>query len=136
MKACFVYLHLIVFAFFPMVLSAQDPQPPENRPVKIVTPRATLERTGCWVTIYDEKNYQGQQLTSLEGFDLPHLLFDDADWRGRVQSLEVGPNAEVTLYEEEFFQGRSYPVTAGGRLPGFVQLPWIDVASIQVTCIH
>ncbi|WP_052808319.1 hypothetical protein [Methyloterricola oryzae] len=60
---------------------------------------------GCWVDIFDEPEFKGLQ-ARLEGpVDLPTLKgLHSHDWNDVIDSLEVGPHAEVTVYRDENYE--------------------------------
>lgn len=60
---------------------------------------------GCWVDLYEYSNYVGK-VARIEG---PASLasmkkIDGKNWDSRVDSLVVGPNAKVMLYEHPGFK--------------------------------
>lgn len=65
----------------------------------------------CWVDVYDKTNYGGQKHRFLGPLKLPSLkAVDGEDWSNRIDSLIVGPKAEVWLYKQENFkEGLRYP---------------------------
>lgn len=69
---------------------------------------ATTE--GCWVDIFDEPEFKGLQ-ARLEGpVDLPTLRgLHSHDWNDVLDSLEVGPHAELTVYRNENFEVNPVP---------------------------
>ncbi len=65
----------------------------------------------CWVDIFDEPNFKGIQ-TRIDGpIELPHLRnIHDIDWNDVIDSLEVGPGAEVEVYKNENYLVPEGPV--------------------------
>lgn len=66
---------------------------------------------GCWVEFFDEPEFAGGKFR-LDGPASLATLHDvgGSDWDDRIDSLEVGPAAEVTLYLAENFQVPDTPV--------------------------
>ena len=92
---------------------------------------------GCYVFVYDQANWRGERAV-LNGpskwWSVERLRLDDKDWRNRIRSIEVGPNATVTLYTELNYKGGSQqfgpaskPSRFDGRLDGGVE-------SIELSC--
>jgi hypothetical protein len=62
----------------------------------------------CWLDIYDRTNYDGNHVR-LEGpADFPSLSkLNGQDWGSRIDSLVVGPAAEVQAFRQESFKDDS-----------------------------
>lgn len=57
---------------------------------------------GCWVDIFDEPNFKGIQARINGPIELPNLRdIHGIDWSDVIDSLEVGPGAEVEIYKNE-----------------------------------
>jgi hypothetical protein len=65
----------------------------------------------CWVDVYDKTNYEGEHQRLLGPAKLPSLkAVNGEDWSNRIDSLIVGPEAELWLYKQENFkEGLRYP---------------------------
>jgi hypothetical protein len=67
----------------------------------------------CWVDLYDKPDFQGAHV-HLEGpLEAPNLKdLKGADWSNRIESLAVGPKAELLAYKQMDFneehQGQVY----------------------------
>jgi hypothetical protein len=105
-------------------------------PVDVAVADSTV-RQGCWARIYDRENYMGDSLT-LTG---PIALADMSgpfglNWDDRVNSIEVGPRATVTVYDNEGFRdqvARFQPdqrIADISRRMGFFD----EFASITIAC--
>lgn len=58
----------------------------------------------CWVEIYDQPDFQGSRVRIDGPKDLPSLTnLNGADWGSRIESLTVGPKAEVVAFKRENF---------------------------------
>lgn len=69
-----------------------------------VTTIAFAESTGCWAKIHDGEDFSGRTLTLMGDQNLRNLEFGIGnDWEGDIDSVEVGPKAKLTLYDDEHF---------------------------------
>jgi hypothetical protein len=73
-------------------------------PVEVATAGAPLQR-GCWAKMYDAENYAGESLT-LAG---PTTINDMSgpfgiNWDDRVESVQTGPQALLTVFDDEDFE--------------------------------
>ncbi len=77
--------------------------------------KPTLAR-GCWVWLFPDTNYQGQDRIAVAGpAAIPSLHTPvGLDRHGKAESLIFGPKASLTVYEVQGFRGqeRTFP-------PGF-----------------
>jgi hypothetical protein len=65
---------------------------------------ATLGKE-CWVDIYDKANYEGNRQRIEGPADLASLKnLGNRDWSNRIESLQVGSDAEVTAFRKENFE--------------------------------
>lgn len=56
----------------------------------------------CWLDIYDKPDFQGSHVRIEGPRDLPSLEnLNGADWRSRIESLTVGPQAQVVAFKRE-----------------------------------
>lgn len=90
--------------------------------------KPTLAR-GCWVWLFPGTNYQGKDSIAVAGPAEIQSLHTPAglDWHSKAESLIVGPQASLTVYEVQGFRGkeRTFP-------PGFeVQQLRKDLGFIQ-----
>jgi hypothetical protein len=117
----------------------QQPEPqeaPAQQPIVLLTHAARLQESGCWATLYDNVELTGARLTLFDDVELSQLrLPDGSDWRGRVRSLQVGPDARVHLYGGPNFQDRAFAVAPARSLDGTITLPFTEIQSIRVTCV-
>ncbi|QXP85633.1 hypothetical protein ABZN20_11415 [Methylococcus sp. ANG] len=65
----------------------------------------------CWVDIYKGPDYTGTKIRVFGPAELANLKnLEGADWNDAIESLEVGPGAEVSVYGNENFVLPSGPV--------------------------
>jgi hypothetical protein len=102
-----------------------------------VSPTHAMRDTECWVRLHDQGAFTGNHITLYEDLAVPNLaLVEGQNWQGRVQSIEVGPNARAILYGSENYEDRELTIGPDSKLTGFNFLPWGDVKSIRVVCEH
>jgi hypothetical protein len=125
-------LSILFSLIFSLQLSAQREAEADQGVAVVAAVHERMASSGCWVRLYDEPLYRGNQLIVFEGMELPTLRLDSgSDWRGNVKSLEVGPRASVTLFRNENYDFEELTVEAGTQLPG----PWLFTASLQLKCV-
>jgi hypothetical protein len=63
----------------------------------------------CWVDIYDRTNFEGNSVRLTGPAEYPSLTkLNGSDWSSRIDSLIVGPRAEVQAFRNENFkEGKS-----------------------------
>jgi len=66
---------------------------------------ASSSAEGCWVDIFDEPEFKGLQIRLKGPLELPTLSnLHPGNWNDLIDSLEVGPHAQVTAYRNENFE--------------------------------
>lgn len=105
-------------------------------PVDVAAKDSTT-KSGCWVRIYDGENYMGDSLTlagpvSLADMSGPFGL----NWDDRVNSVQVGPKASMTVYDNEGYRDQVAWFKSGQNVPDISRkLGFFDeFASVRVTC--
>lgn len=59
----------------------------------------------CWVDIYDKADFKGDRQRIGGPADLPTLKgLGNRDWSNRIESLQVGSDAEVVAFRKENFE--------------------------------
>ena len=103
-----------------------------------VAARENSTKSGCWAKIYDGENYMGDTLTingpvSLADMSGPFGL----NWDDRVNSIELGPKAMMTVFDNEGFRDQVAQFKAGQKVPDISRkLGFFDeFASIRLTCM-
>lgn len=94
--------------------AAQDTKQEGPKVAVLVTPVAfALDDTladGCWVRLYDEKNYQGDLNLILGPLNMPVTavgIMPGLEEPGRnFESAVLGPKADMIIYDDENYQGR------------------------------
>lgn len=59
----------------------------------------------CWLEVYDQNGFQGKKARIEGPADLPSLArLNGENWGNRIDSLAVGPKAQVWAFRQENFQ--------------------------------
>ncbi|TCS39374.1 hypothetical protein EDC30_101330 [Paucimonas lemoignei] len=119
-------------------------QPPVLSPLVIIAP--TEMRTepaltrGCWARLFQLPQFRGQNDLTIAG---PMEIADlhtpvGVDWKPRMRSILVGPNASLTIYEGARFADKEATFKAGARVSDVrKELPGVmAINSLKITCIR
>ena len=94
-------------------------------------------KSGCWARIYSGTNYSGDTLTltgpvSLADMSGPFGL----NWDDKVDSLEMGPKATLTVFDNEGFRDQVGMFKPGQKVPDInKRLGFFDeFASVRLSC--
>lgn len=107
----------------------------------IMTPETAANdsavKSGCWVRIYDRENFLGDRLTltgpiSLADMSGPFGL----NWDDRVNSIETGPKAMVSVYDNPGYVDPVAQLKPGQRIADINKRTGLfdEFASIKVDC--
>ena len=93
---------------------------------------------GCWVKLYDKKDYQGDSLLLVGPINLAQMIGPFGfNWENKVRSLETGPKANITIYDNRNFRDQDKFIDPNARVPdmskkmGFLD----DFRSMMLSCI-
>jgi hypothetical protein len=93
---------------------------------------------GCWVRLYNDKNFKGSdELTIVGPIDLGTLKMPSGvNWKRRAESLIAGPNATVTVYENELFKDKTVTYSPGQKVDNLRKSLGIfhAIDSLKVAC--
>lgn len=112
-------------------------------PVVLLVPveYATDEKLadGCWVRLYDSKNYGGGVFTLVGDVDVPNMrpgTVTGLEWGPNYDSVEVGPKATFTAWDDENYRDRTAMIGAGQRVADLSQRLRFgeDMESLKVDC--
>src|SRR3954447_23470312 len=72
-------------------------------PVLMVVPPGQSEKLamekGCWVRLYDKKDFNGDTLLLIGPVNLARMIGPfGVDWENKVRSLKTGPNSNLTIF--------------------------------------
>ncbi|SFD86595.1 beta/gamma crystallin domain-containing protein [Nitrosomonas sp. Nm166] len=103
-------------------------------PVEVST---DAEKKGCWVKLYDKKNYEGDSLMLMGPISLGRMVGPFGfDWENKVRSLQTGPKTDLTIFDNRNFRDHNKFITGGKSVPdmsekmGFMD----DFRSMIVSC--
>lgn len=106
--------------------------------VPFVVAQAPNFGNGCWARLYDAENFNGNQLTVMGPADMPNLRTAfGTDWSGSFDSLQVGPKATLTVYDNENYTQKTATYKPKQRVAdlsetrGFFE----DIRSLKMTCV-
>lgn len=115
---------------------------PVPDPVVIVVmplPTASDEKlgNGCWARLHERDNFKGDTLTLVGPVDMPTMRTSfGKDWGGEFDSIAVGANATLSVYDRQHYKEKAATVKPGQRVPdldkklGFFQ----DIRSLKIAC--
>lgn len=101
---------------------AQKGQMIVEMPVVMMVPveisdKIALEK-GCWVKLYDKKNFEGTSLSLVGPINLPRMVDPFGfNWENKVRSLETGPNTNLTIFDNRNFKDEDKFVDPGKKIP-------------------
>ncbi len=105
-------------------------------PIAIATKDNSM-KSGCWARIYSGTNYSGDTLT-LTG---PLAIADMSgpfglNWDDKVDSVEIGPKATLTVFDNEQFRDQVAQFKPGQKVADISKpLGFFDeFASVRLTC--
>ena len=92
----------------------------------------------CWVRLYDREGFRGDRLTLLGPINMPAMIGPfGTDWENEVRSLQTGPKANVTVFDNRYFFdqskfiGPNESVQEMSEKMGFLE----DFRSMMLSCI-
>ncbi len=69
-----------------------------------VSDKLAMEK-GCWVKLYDKKNFEGNSLLLVGPINLARMIGPfGVNWENKVRSLETGPNTNLTIFDNRNFK--------------------------------
>ena len=91
---------------------------------------------GCYVLVYERPQFLGAHefLNGPRKYSTLSNLPFGANWRQRIRSAEIGPQASVTMWADGAFQGTSQTFGPGTKHPELSDALSGQVESIDVGC--
>ncbi len=93
----------------------------------------------CWVRLYDQKNYQGESFLVMGPINMAQMIGPfGIDWESKVLSIETGPKANLTIFDNRNFKGENKVIDPNVKIPelsrktGFFD----DFQSMTLNCIQ
>ena len=116
----------------PIATIARIPWSSFRRPMSMATDFAK----GCWVRLYDGRDFKGQELMLVGPLPLSEMGPTSPWWR-RWNSVIVGPSARLNIYSAANYKGESAALgrrqrstNLAGNAPGWLA----KIESAQVHC--
>lgn len=90
-------------------------------PILMIVPvevSVEAEKKGCWVKLYDKKNYEGDSLMLTGPISLGQMVGPFGfDWENKVRSLKTGPKTNVTIFDNRDFRDQNKFIATGKSVP-------------------
>ena len=111
-------------------------------PVIVMVPvqvsRDLAMNKGCWVKLYDKKNFEGDSLLLIGPINVAKMIDPfGSDWENKVRSLETGPKANLTIYDNRNFRDEDKFIDRDKRIPDLSKkMGFFDnFRSMMLSCI-
>lgn len=92
----------------------------------------------CWVKVYESDNYRdtGSSATIRGPIDLATLEnLEGKDWDDSIESLEVGPDAELQVWKSANYSGTALTFQPNQRVENLAKINFADqIGSLKVVC--
>jgi hypothetical protein len=107
-------------------------------PVAQPTLAQAAMRDGCWAKLYTDQKYRGDVLTLVGPVDMPSMSGPfGVNGTDGVESVQTGPRATLTIYDERDYRDRAATIRPGEEVPdledeklGFFE----DFRSLRISC--
>lgn len=106
-------------------------------PVRMEEQADSALAEGCWAKLFGEQGFKGDTLTLVGPVDMPDMTGPfGVEWGEKVSSVKAGPNAKVTLYDNENYRDRAAAVRPGEQLGQISDRLGIfeEVQSMKISC--
>ena len=93
---------------------------------------------GCWVKLYDKKDFQGDSFTLVGPINLPEMVGPFGfKWENKVRSLETGPKANLTIFDNRNFKDEDKFIDPDKKIPDLSKkMGFFDnFRSMMLSCI-
>ncbi|MEO6823923.1 MAG: beta/gamma crystallin domain-containing protein [Nitrosospira sp.] len=111
-------------------------------PVIVMVPvqvsRDLAMNKGCWVKLYDKRNFEGNSLLLIGPINVAKMIDPfGSNWENKVRSLETGPKANVTIYDNQNFRDEDKFIDPDKRIPDLSKkMGFFDnFRSMMLSCI-
>jgi hypothetical protein len=92
----------------------------------------------CWVKVYESDSFRdtGSSATLRGPLDLATLEnLEGKDWDDAIESLEVGPDAEVQVWKSANYSGTALTFQPNQRIENLAKVNFADeIGSLKVVC--
>ena len=94
---------------------------PPGAPLIVLVPLAVASAdsfsNGCWARLYDSTGFKGNQLSLVGPVDMPNMRTAfGTDWSGQFDSIQVGPKARLTVYDNENYREKAATFKPGQKV--------------------
>ncbi len=73
---------------------------------------------GCWVKLYNEEGFRGDSLMLVGPINLAQMIGPFGfNWEDKVRSVETGPKANLTIYDNRNFRDQDNFISASKKVP-------------------
>jgi len=73
---------------------------------------------GCWVKLYDKRNFEGNSLLLIGPINVAKMIDPfGGNWENKIYSLETGPKANVTIYNNRNFRDEDKFIDPDKKIP-------------------
>ncbi len=93
---------------------------------------------GCWVKLYDKKNFEGNSLLLIGPINVAKMIDPfGSNWENKVRSLETGPKTNLTIYDNQNFRDEDKFIDPDKRIPDLSKkMGFFDnFRSLMLSCI-
>ncbi len=106
----------------------------------LVPPRVSLNimTEGCWARLYDRENFEGSSLMLAGPINLAQMIGPFGhNWEDKVRSLELGPKANLTIYDNRNFRDQDVFISTDKKVSDMSKkMGFLDnFRSMMLTCI-
>jgi hypothetical protein len=112
-----------------------------NAPIIVLVPLAVATTStfadGCWVKLHDATDFKGNQLSLVGPVDMPNMRTAfGTDWSGQFDSVQVGPKATVTVYDNENYAQKAATFKPGAKVADLDEKmgTFEQIRSVKVAC--
>lgn len=114
-------------------------RPKEEKLLWVIAPITVIEQdtfaNGCWARVYDGHDFKGDWLTVVGPNAAPDMTVVEKNWTGEIDSVEVGPNAKLTLYGGKSYTDKDIVFNAGTRTGNLRKVHALDdIESMILEC--
>lgn len=92
---------------------------------------------GCWAKLYGQQNLQGDSLTLVGPVEMRNMTGPfGVEWGQKTRSIQAGPRATVTIYDNEDFRDPATTVQSGKQVNDISKKMGLfeEVDSMRITC--
>lgn len=94
-------------------------------------------KRGCWARIYSGTNYSGDTLTLSGPLSIADMTGPfGLNWDDKVDSIELGPKASLTVFDNEQFKDQIAQFKPGQKVPNISKALGLfdEFASVRLSC--